>query len=158
MNNQKELSLILLNIRSVYNVGSMFRTADAAGVSKIYLVGETATPVDRFGRDRADIAKTALGAEKIVPWEYFSSVEDLFKKLRDEDVDVIALEQDERSVNYKEYEFARSAALIVGNEPIGIDKEVLDECDHILEIPMRGSKESLNVSVATGIAVYEILG
>ena len=154
---EHNLSLILLDIRSAYNVGSIFRTADSAGVSKIYLVGQTATPVDRFGRKRSDIAKTALGAEDSMKWEYFPDINDLFDHLDKEGVTVTALEQDKNSIDYKTFEMKGDTALILGNEPYGIPEDTLKKCEAILEIPMKGDKESLNVAVAAGIAVYHLL-
>lgn len=149
--------LVLHNIRSVYNVGSIFRTADAAGVSKIYLTGYTPAPLDRFGRPRKDIAKVALGAEKTVPWEHVPNIKPLLKKFKKEKTTIVAIEQSKNSINYKTFKPTNGAALILGNEVGGIEKTILKECDHVLEIPMRGKKESLNVSVATGVVLFRIL-
>lgn len=150
------LFLILHNIRSIHNVGSIFRTADACGVDKIFLTGYTPIPVDRFGRDVKALSKVSLGAEKTVPWEKFSNIKKLIEKLQKEGVSIVALEQDDRSVNYKKFKPKFPLALIVGNEVRGISKDILSLCDSIIEIPMRGEKESLNVSVATGIALFSI--
>ena len=100
--NKKENILILHNIRSVENVGAMFRTADAAGIDKIYLAGYTPTPLDRFGRRRKDLHKSALGAEEFVRWEHKKSISALLAKLKKEKYYIIAIEQDKKSVNYKE--------------------------------------------------------
>lgn len=154
----EELCLALHNIRSVHNVGAIFRTADAAGVSKIYLCGYTPAPVDRFGRSRQDLAKAALGAEKTVAWESVENIEDLILKLKKEKYTILALEQDENSILYTEAKLGAKNLLIVGNEVGGIEKEILKRCDQVLEIPMKGEKESLNVSVATGIALFGIRG
>jgi len=151
------LVLILHNIRSVYNVGAIFRTADAAGVSKIYLTGYTPTPLDRFGRERKDIAKAALGAEKSVAWIHESEVHKVIKSLRSDGYKIIALEQTEGSTDYKNFKPKEETALIIGEERYGITQNILDQCNNIIEIPMRGKKESLNVSVATGIALFRIL-
>lgn len=152
--------LILNNIRSVENVGSIFRTADGAGVEKIYLVGVTPDPIDRFGRNRTDMAKVALGAEKSIPWEHYSDISLLIKQLRKNPpaggLQIIALEQSKKSVYYKKFKPVGSAALIVGNEVDGIADGILRQCDAVIEIPMKGKKESLNVSVATGIALFEL--
>lgn len=147
--------LILDNIRSVYNVGSIFRTADAVGVEKIYLCGVTPLPVDRFGRNRSDLAKVALGAEKNVSWVHAKTTEEAVKEVSDKSFTTLALEQDESSVNYREIkvDFQKSA-LVLGEETKGLPKEVLSLVDKILEIPMSGKKESLNVSVAAGIALF----
>jgi 23S rRNA (guanosine2251-2'-O)-methyltransferase len=149
-----KLCLALHNIRSVYNVGAIFRTADAAGISKIYLCGYTPAPIDRFGRARKDIAKAALGAEKIVDWESISDISTLISKLKKEKYQILALEQDKNSIDYRKAELKNKNLLILGEEVKGIEKEILKMCDQILEIPMRGKKESLNVSVAAGIALY----
>ncbi len=176
------LVAILHNIRSLHNVGSIFRTADGAGVSKIFLTGFTPQPIDRFGNPRPQLAKVSLGAEKTVPWEYSRSIASVIKKLKKEKFLIFALEQSSHSIPYNaiphRYHIRRSSnvivkriALIVGNEIDGLPATVLKQTDAILEIPMRGKtlrwvrqahrrqaqgKESLNVSVAFGIAAYEI--
>ncbi|MDO8493286.1 MAG: RNA methyltransferase [bacterium] len=157
MNKNKQAILILDNIRSVFNVGSIFRTADGAGISKIYLVGVTPDPVDRFGRERKDLAKVALGAEKKIPWEHFEDLVVLIKKLKKDGYQIVALEQAENSVDYKKFKPEFPMALIMGEEVHGLDKKILDLCDSIIEIPMMGKKESLNVSVATGVSLFRIL-
>lgn len=149
--------IILDNIRSVYNVGSIFRTSDALGVDKIYLCGVTPTPVDRFGRERKDLAKVALGAEKDITSEYSSDTKTIIKKLKKEGFQIIAIEQDKKSVNFKKIKPKYPVAIVLGNEVGGIDKKTLNLCDIIAEIPMRGNKESLNVSVAFGIIGYQIV-
>lgn len=151
-----EICLALHNIRSVYNVGAIFRTADAAGVSKIYLCGYTPAPIDRFGRARKDVAKAALGAEKAVKWESVESISDLISKLKKEKYTILALEQSPDSINYKKAKLNSRNLLILGEEVRGIEKEILKKCDEILEIPMKGEKESLNVSVAAGVALFGI--
>jgi tRNA G18 (ribose-2'-O)-methylase SpoU len=151
------ICLILDNIRSGHNVGSIFRTADAAGVSKIYLVGYTPAPIDRFGRVNKEIAKTALGAEQVIAWEKAEDIGELISQLKTSGYKVIALEQAENSINYREIKLSQATALIVGNEVEGISKDILDQCNIVAEIPMRGSKESLNVSVATGILLFHLL-
>lgn len=150
------MTLILHNIRSVYNVGSIFRTADCAGVEKIYLTGYTPAPVDRFGRRRKDFHKSALGAEDWVPWEQCDDISELIYELRTMNYEVIALEQSPRSVDYKKFRPKGKLAMIAGNEGEGVEKGVLDKCDKIIEIPMKGKKESLNVSVAVGIALFNM--
>ncbi len=150
--------LILNDIRSVENVGAMFRTADAAGIDKIYLIGTTPTPIDRFGRKRGDLAKSALGAEEYVAWEYKKTITPVLSKLKKDGFQIIAIEQDEKSIDYKKVKIQEKNAFIVGTEVTGIPKNILKKCDIIAEIPMRGKKESLNVSVATGIALFGILG
>lgn len=157
----KENIVILHNIRSIENVGAMFRTADAAGVNKIYLTGYTPTPLDRFGRKRGDLAKSALGAEEFVVWEHRKGVLLLLSKLKKEGFQLIGIEQAKNSVDYKKVAFSvarRKGGLvfIVGSEVGGIPKSILKKCDIIAEIPMKGKKESLNVSVALGIALFRI--
>jgi len=153
----KKTYVILHNIRSVYNVGAIFRTADAVGVSKIYLTGYTPTPKDRFGVPRKDFSKSALGSEKFVSWEHCESVGDLIEKLKKDDVSVVAVEQSESSVDYKKYKPKFSVAFLFGNEVEGVSKEVLKKCDALLEISMQGKKESLNVSVSAGIVLFRVL-
>ena len=157
MKKEKQNILILHNIRSVTNVGAMFRTADAAGINKIYLTGYTPTPLDRFGRKRGDLAKSALGAEEFVLWEQKKNILPLLTKLKKENFFIIGIEQAKNSIDYKKVKLEEKNAFIVGAEVTGIPKKVLEKCDIIAEIPMRGKKESLNVSVALGIALFRIL-
>ncbi|HUC01550.1 MAG TPA: TrmH family RNA methyltransferase [Candidatus Paceibacterota bacterium] len=153
-----ELIVIAHDIRSVHNVGSIFRTADAAGVAKIYLCGITPSPVDRFRAVRPDFAKVALGAEKFVPWESAKTTAGVIKKLKAEGYEIFALEQSKRSVPY--YDAARAmragarVAIILGNEVKGLPPSILRSADRILEIPMMGEKESLNVAVAFGVVAF----
>ncbi len=154
---ESEICLALHNIRSTHNVGAIFRTADAAGVSKIYLCGITPAPIDRFGRDRKDISKAALGAEKVIEWEQVKDIKALIRKLKKEKYQIIAIEQDEKSKNYKKIKLVRKNLIILGAEVEGIGKDILDTCDQIAEIPMKGTKESLNVSVAAGVILYSQL-
>lgn len=154
---KQENILILNDIRSVENVGAMFRTADAVGIDKIYLAGYTPTPLDRFGRKRGDLAKSALGAEEFVSWEQKKSIIPLLTKLKKDGFQIIAIEQDEKSVDYKKVKLKNKNAFVLGTEVTGIPKDVLQKCDIIAEIGMRGKKESLNVSVATGVALFRIL-
>ena len=152
----KENILILHNIRSVENVGAIFRTADAAGINKIYLTGYTPCPIDRFGRKRKDLAKSALGAEEFVLWEQKKNILPLLAKLGRERYLIIGIEQDEDSVDYKKVKLKNKNCFIVGAEVGGIPKNILKKCDIVAEIPMRGKKESLNVSVALGVALFRI--
>ncbi len=154
--NIPQKSLILYNIRSNENVGSLFRTADAIGVDKIYLVGYTPTPIDRFGRPVGAIAKTALGAEKNISWEKVDSIDTLLDYLREQQVQVIAIEQSARSVDYKNVTVQFPVACMLGNEVEGIEEEILKKVSVVAEIPMRGKKESLNVSVAGGVALFRL--
>jgi tRNA G18 (ribose-2'-O)-methylase SpoU len=151
---------VLDNLRSVYNVGSIFRTANAVGVEKIYLCGTTPTPVDKKGDRRKDFAKVALGAEDSVAWEYKEDSVATLEELHGQGFYVIALEQDDTSVDYKTVNISERnlVAFVIGPEVTGMTQEVLDTCDVIAEIPMFGTKESLNVTIAFGIGVYRILG
>ncbi len=150
------LSLILHNVRSSENVGSILRSADAVGVKKVYLCGITPTPVDRFGRPNTHVLKASLGAEKSVEWELRENSDTLLTELKQSGVQIIALEQSEQSVDYRTITLQKNAALVVGNEVDGIGDKLLTLTDIIIEIPMRGTKESLNVSVACGIALFSL--
>lgn len=152
MKSKQELYLIIDNIRSAHNVGSIFRTADGAGVSKVYVCGFSPTP------ENYKVLKTSLGAEKTMPWEYYRQTWRLLEKLKKEKVRIVALELTSKSKNIFQYKISnsRGVALIVGNEVKGLSKGILKYADEIVEIPMSGNKESLNVSVAAGIAAYYI--
>lgn len=150
------MTLVLHNIRSVFNVGSVFRTADAAGVQKIFLTGYTPAPVDRFNLPRKDFAKVSLGAEKTISWSQTKTLAAAIKQLKKEGFYIVAVEQAKSSTplfNFKKPK-SKPLALVLGNEVRGISKQSLALCDEIVEIPMRGAKESLNVSVAAGIAMF----
>lgn len=147
---KERLFIILNNIRSALNVGAIFRTADAAGVSKIFLCGYTPTPEDN------KVKKTALGAENFVPWEKHFQVWRVLEKLKKEGVQIVALEQTPKSIDYRKFKPRFPVALIVGNEVSGLSDKILKYVDKIIAIPMYGKKESLNVAVAFGIAVYKI--
>ena len=158
MPTQPSLCLILHNVRSAHNVGAIFRTAEAAGVNQIYLTGYTPAPLDRFSRPNRELAKTALGAEKIVGWQVFKNLTPLLKKLQVNEANkLIALEQSSNSINYKKVKVTGPTAIIVGNEVSGLTPAILKRCAIIAEIPMRGRKESLNVAVATGIFLFQII-
>jgi 23S rRNA (guanosine2251-2'-O)-methyltransferase len=155
-----QLAAILHGIRSVHNVGSIFRTADGAGFEKIYLCGITPTPLDRFKNIRADFAKVSLGAEKNIAWEYEKATATTIKKLKEDGWTIVAVEQSARSIPYHEFTFAknRKIALVMGNEVKGLSPSILKLSDAIVEIPMHGKKESLNVGVAFGIVAFAIGG
>jgi tRNA G18 (ribose-2'-O)-methylase SpoU len=147
---KNEFYLILPNIRSCHNVGAMFRTADAFGVSKIYLVGYTPAP------PKPQIDKVSLGAEKWIPFSKCKNLKSLIKRLKNKGFNVVALEKTKDSLDISKLSFKAPLALIVGNEVEGVDDGILGACDKVFHIPMLGKKESLNVSVASGIAMYEI--
>lgn len=152
----KDVFVILDNVRSAQNVGSFFRTADAAGVSKLYLAGYTPTPLDRFGRKSTKVAKAALGAEDFVPWEKREDIHALIRELKEKGVTIAAVEQSPHSISYKDFVLEKPTAFIFGNEVLGVQEQVLAEVDTILEIPMHGKKESLNVSVAAGVILFAL--
>lgn len=141
---------VLDNLRSAFNVGSIIRTADCALLEKIYFCGYTAHPPHK------KLDKTSLGAMPYVPWEYNDSIVDTVQALRKKGISIISLETTNRSKLIWEYRFPVPVALILGNEALGVSKEVLELSDDIVEIPMLGYKNSINVAVAFGIAVYEI--
>lgn len=148
--------LFLDNIRSAHNVGSLFRIADTLGITQIILAGVTPAPIDRFGRARNDIAKTALGAEKSISWEYGKDAKTKIDELSATHT-IVALEQDTRAIDYKKFTMSGPIVFVVGNEVYGVAKNILDTADTIIEIPMLGAKESLNVSVAAAVALFRIL-
>lgn len=153
----KKVALILHDIRSLHNVGSAFRTADAVGVDTIYLTGYTPSPIDRFLRPVQEIAKVALGAEKTIPWKKVS-IEECLQELKKEGYRIVAVEQHKDSVDYKEVQVTYPIAFLFGNEVGGVPEEILGHVDVVAEIPMHGEKESLNVSVALGVALFRMLG
>jgi len=149
-----KFTAIVEDVRSLWNVGSIFRTADAAGVSCLYLCGITGCP------PRNEIAKTSLGAEDYVLWEYFSHPLDVIPSLREIGVTIFGLERTKTSKSLKTYlndkTIHKPVCLVIGNEVHGISPETLSFCDYVGELPMKGHKESLNVAVAFGIATYLI--
>lgn len=156
-NQKHEVVVVLDNIRSVHNVGAIFRTADAFGIDKIFLCGVTPTPVDRFGRERSDLHKSALGAEKSVSWKYISSTLLCVEQLKEEGYTVVCVEQAKNSIDYKTVTLKNKTCFVFGNEVDGVSKEVLQQADQIAQIQMLGKKESLNVSVTFGIVIARIL-
>jgi tRNA G18 (ribose-2'-O)-methylase SpoU len=149
--------IVVDNLRSNHNVGSLFRTADALGISKIYLCGTTPTPLDKYKRPVGEIAKTALGAEKTIPWEYSKTTSGAIKRLKKNGFEIIAIEQSKDSIDYKKVKPKKNVAFVLGNEVDGVSKNILKLCDIVAEIPMKGEKESLNVAVAGGVAIFRIL-
>ena len=147
---KSRIVVVLDNIRSMHNVGSIFRTSDAFRVAKICLCGITATPPHR------DIRKTALGAEESVDWQYYDSTMEAVREF--EGAHICALEQVVDSVPLREVDLPKenTIVLIVGNEVDGVDEKLLDFCNQVIEIPQFGTKHSFNVSVSTGITLWEI--
>lgn len=145
------LVVVLDNVRSLHNVGSVFRTSDAFLVENIYLCGITATP------PHAEIHKTALGAEDTVNWKYYEQTQDAVTELKKEGYEVYAVEQVQNSIMLQKLQLdsTKKYAIILGNEVKGVQQEVVDMCDGYIEIPQFGTKHSLNVSVTGGILIWE---
>lgn len=154
---ENRTAVLLHNVRSTHNVGSVFRTAEAAGVERIYLSGYTPTPVDRFGRVQKNVGKTALGAEHMLPWEEVGSPAKIIAKLKREGWIIVGVEQDARAVDYRKFNVRTPTLFIFGNEVRGISKSLRALCDTLIEISMHGKKESLNVSVAVGVILFASL-
>jgi len=172
------MQVVLDNIRSAHNVGSIFRTADAAGVSKLYLAGITPGPLDRFGRTNQKLTKVALGAEKNVPWEHAARTTALLDRLKKQGHVILALEQHGKAIplfsrrsktilqilsrktgsthKRRHAGSAEKFVLVVGPEVTGLSPAVLRRAKAVIEIPLHGKKESLNVSVAFGIAIFSL--
>lgn len=148
---KRPIVVVLDDIRSAYNVGSVFRTADAFRVDKLYLCGRTSRP------DHVEIYKTALGAEDVVKWEYFENTLECVKLLKEEGYLLAGIEQTDASVPLDAYTpgIGEKYALILGNEVEGVNLDVLKTCDVVLEIPQEGTKHSLNISVAAGVVMWE---
>ena len=159
-----KVHILLPDIRSAYNVGSIFRSADCFGIEKIYLSGTTPRPIYRFGRSNSgpqkEIAKTALGPEKDIDWEYIENLNSFFKKKKKENFSIICIEQDKKSITLESFqkikktESIENLLIVFGNEVEGIDKSILKKADYIIEIKMQGKKESLNISVCAGLVMY----
>jgi len=155
---KKNISYVVLhNVRSTHNVGAIFRVADAIGIDTIYLSGYSPTPRDRFGRMRSDLHKTALGAEKNVSWEHVSNIGSLLRRLKKDNVVVVAVEQGKGATDYKKFKTPEKSAFVFGNEVRGLSQALLEMCDHTIFIPMHGKKESLNVATTAGIILYRAL-
>jgi tRNA G18 (ribose-2'-O)-methylase SpoU len=147
----RKIVAIVHNVRSLHNVGSIFRTADAVGIDKIYLTGYTGTP------PRREIAKVSLGAEKYLSWEKHIRIDKVITQLKKDGFLVVALEQSKKAVSLTKFKPCFPLAIIVGNEVRGLTPQVLALADKVVEIPMLGKKESLNVGVAFGIAAFTLV-
>lgn len=145
-----DVIIVLDNVRSLSNIGSFFRTADAFRIGEIFLCGITACPPHR------EIHKTALGAEESVKWRYFDTTEDACKYLKDNNYKINAVEQIEGSVTLNDFVPEQRSAYIFGNEVDGVDDDILQYCDAAVEIPQEGTKHSLNVSISGGIVMYHL--
>ena len=148
----KEVYVLAHNIRSLHNVGSIFRTCDGAGVDKLFLTGYSGVP------PRKEITKTALGADESVAWEFHKDPLSLVKKLKKQGVQIVALEKNDASIDISTFKPSYPLCMIVGNEIDGVSDEMLSLSDAVVHLPMRGKKESLNVSVAFGIGIYQLIG
>lgn len=146
--------VILHDVRSHHNVGSIFRTADGAGVAKIFLCGYTPAPVDRFGREVGALKKTSLGATESVGWEHVDDAYGIIHMLKDEGVTIVAVEQTRTSEPISAFTEPEQVAYIFGNEVEGVPEALCELSDQVIELPMLGRKESLNVSVTAGIVLY----
>lgn len=146
--NRLPMYALIENIRSMYNVGSIFRTSDAINLSKLYLSGFTAKP------PRKEIDKTALGATESVPWDYVQEPLELIEQLRKEKVEIVVVEHTDKSVNYADLQHNFPVCFIFGNEVEGVSDDIVTRADKVVELPMLGIKHSLNVSVAYGIIMY----
>jgi tRNA G18 (ribose-2'-O)-methylase SpoU len=144
------IRLLAHNVRSLWNVGSFFRTCDALQVERIYLTGYTGTP------PRKEITKTAIGAEDFVPWESDRDPFPFLNKLKNEGWHLVALELSPKAIPLHEFVSSEKVCLIVGHELVGVPEEIIAICDQVVKIPMLGKKESLNVAIAAGIALYHI--
>ena len=144
--------IVLDNVRSANNVGSIFRTSDAFLVEEIYLCGITATPPNR------EISKTALGATESVEWKYFNNTSDAITFLKNNNYEIIGLEQTDKSISLSEFKINKDNkyALIFGNEVKGVDQEIIDLCDFSVEIPQFGTKHSFNICVSAGITLWDL--
>ncbi|MDO8468384.1 MAG: RNA methyltransferase [Candidatus Peribacter sp.] len=147
---QRRIVVLAHNIRSLWNVGSLFRTSDSFNIEKMFLTGYTAAP------SRREISKTALGAEEFVSWEKAEDPVKVIAKLKKQGFTIVALEQARGAVDLQAYVPPSKACLILGHEVLGVPKELLKLCDAVVHIPMHGKKESLNVAVAAGIALHHI--
>jgi len=149
--NRNPITVVCENIRSLYNVGSIFRTMDGIRGEKLYLCGYTGHP------PRKEIDKVALGAVESVPWEYERDTFKVINRLKGEGVKIIALEHTDISLDFQKFQYKFPLAVVLGNEYDGISDEIVKHCDYSVEIPMHGIKQSLNVATAFGVIAYEVL-
>ncbi|MAC94562.1 MAG: RNA methyltransferase [Flavobacteriales bacterium] len=150
---KNQLIAILDNVRSLNNIGSVFRTADAFAIEAVYLCGITAKPPHR------EINKTALGATESVNWTYFEDTQTAVKKLKEDGWKVYAIEQTENSILLNEFKplSDEKIALIFGHEVKGVEQKVINQCDGVIEIPQKGTKHSLNISVSAGVVIWDLV-
>lgn len=146
----KKLHIILDNIRSAYNVGSIFRTADGAGGCEVHICGMSPTP------SNAKVLKTSLGSTESVPWNYFKSTDHALEEMREKNIPVYLVEISKKALKYNEVEYPEELAIILGHETEGVSRHILENYPNHIMVPMRGKKESLNVATTAGIVIYEI--
>ena len=151
MTTNNKFYIIAHNIRSLYNIGTMFRTADALGVDRLFLTGYSGQP------PRKQISKVALGAEESVEWQHYKSLSYLIKKLKKDGIKIIAFETSDQAINYLDFKPKFPLALLLGNEVRGVSEVMLKQVDTTISLPMNGIKESLNVGVAMAVAGYHII-
>jgi len=147
----KQITVICDNLRSVFNVGSLFRTSECLGIGKIMLCGITPTP------EHSNMPKTAMGTEKIVAWSYFSNTSEAIASCHQEGLFIYALETVDKAKSVFEADYQFPLAVVIGNEALGIESSILELCDEFITLPQLGWKTSLNVGVAAGITLYQIL-
>ena len=149
----KKLPIIIIldNVRSAYNVGSVFRTADAFPVEAIYLCGITCSPPHK------EIQKTALGAEDTVAWKYFKTASEAVNEAKKIGYKIYAVEQAEKSISLNEFSSYKKTALVFGHEVNGVQQEIINMCDGCIEIPQGGTKHSLNIAVSAGVVVWDVI-
>ncbi|HVX92992.1 MAG TPA: RNA methyltransferase [Candidatus Dojkabacteria bacterium] len=147
----KKLYIIIDNVRSAYNVGSIFRTADGAGAYEILICGISPTP------EHLKVKKTALGSTESIKWRYFKTTEEAITSLKEQNVPVYGVEITDDAVNYLQVQYPNEVALVLGHETEGIKRHILQMCDKVIYVPMFGKKESLNVATIAGIVVYEVM-
>ena len=152
----KKPIIIAENIRSIYNVGALFRLADATDIEKIILVGITATPVNRFGTKNVRLQKTALGSEDTVSWKYVKTIEEALESIQ-KTYEIIAIEKTTGAKIYTDHTYTKPPAFIFGNEVDGVSKIGLSKSNTILDLPMLGDKESINVSSSAAVILYSYL-
>lgn len=153
--NASRVTILLCDIRSAQNAGAIMRTADAIGVGEVVFAGYTPGPVDRFGRENKTFTKSSLSSEHSVSYRFASDCQQEVRRLKKEGAFIVALEQSQKSIDYKKVSFPKGKVVVLlGNEVSGVPKRFLDISDLVAEIPMRGKKESLNVSVSAGIALF----
>lgn len=150
------IAILLHNIRSSHNVGSLFRTADGAGVEWVYLSGYTPHPVDKFKRANKELTKTALGADTYIPWSATKSPMRIISDLKKDGWEVVGIEQDDSSHDYRSFSITKPTLFVLGNEVLGLSQQLKKACDVLVEIPMHGKKESLNVAVAGGVVLFGV--